>query len=76
VGDGGTKENLKNASKFEIYIFSLLISGNISGLHCYYEAKSNIKPQNMQNLFRIGGGLPLPHPYLHLVVSENLERSY
>ena len=35
--------------------------------------KSNVTPQNEQNLFRILGGLPLPNPHLHLLILEILE---
>ena len=37
------------------------------------KVKNNITPQNEQNLFCIGRGLPLPHPHLYLMVAETLE---
>ena len=40
------------------------------------QLKSNIKPQNEQNFFRIGGGFPLPYPHLNLVVTETSEGAH
>ena len=37
---------------------------------------SNVKPQNEQNSFCIGGGLPLSHPHVRLVVLETSEDAY
>ena len=40
------------------------------------KVKSNIKPQNKQNLLRIGGVLPLPHTRLHLKAVETSEDAH
>ena len=37
------------------------------------KVKSNIQPEPEQNLFFIGGGIPLPHPHFHLMDAETSE---
>ena len=70
-GGGVTKETFKNAfKKVKLISTSSWFLGIFLVSALIMKVENNIQPQNEQNVFRTGGGLPLPHPHLHLKFTE------